>query len=86
MRIETPQEKENRIFNFYKKELEKLSREDGKIRMLCVEYVCSFPNINAYKMASVLLSAGYNIVYNDSSISERENDKKRKKVENWRVK
>ena len=81
---ETPQEKGIRIFNFYKKELEKLSEESGKIRMVCIEYVCSFPKINAYKMASTLLASGYNIVFDDSSISERENDKKRKKVENWR--
>lgn len=83
---ETPQEKEFRIFNFYKKEFEKLSGESRKIRMICIEYTCSFPKINAYKMASALLSSGYNIVFDDSSISERENDKKRKKVENWRVK
>lgn len=86
MRNETPQEKEIRIFDFYKKELEKLSDESRKIRMICIEYVCSFPNINAYKMASSLLASGYNIVYDDSSITERENGKKRKNVENWRVK
>ena len=86
MRNETPQEKGIRIFNFYKKELEKLSDESRKIRMICIEYACSFPNINAYKMASSLLASGYNIVYDDSSITERENGKKRKNVENWRVK
>lgn len=86
MRIETPQEKEIRIFNFYKEELEKLSSESRKIRMICIEYACSFPKINAYKMASSLLASGYNIVFDDSSISKRENDKKGKIVENWRVK
>lgn len=86
MRNETPQEKEIRIFNFYKKELKRLSDENKKIRMICIEYTCSFSKISAYKMASSLLASGYNIVYDDSSISKRENDKKRKIVENWRVK
>lgn len=81
MRKETAQEKEIRMFNLYKKDLEKLGKENGYIRMNVIEYVCSFPQINPYKMAKSLKDSGYNIVYDDSSITKAENEKKRRKVE-----
>ncbi len=79
MRKETAQEKEKRMFNLYKKDLEKLGNE--YIRFNVIEYVCSFPKINPYKMAKSLKDSGYNIVYDDSSITKEENEKKRRKVE-----
>lgn len=81
MRKETAQEKEIRMFNLYKKDLEKLGEENGYIRMNVIEYVCSFPKINPYKMAKALKNSGYNVVFDDSSISAEENEKKRRKVE-----
>lgn len=81
MKKETAQEKEIRIFNCYKKDLEKLGKEHGQIRMNCIEYVCSFPKINPFKMAKTLKDDGYNILFDDSSISRTENEKKRRKVE-----
>ena len=78
---ETAEQKEIRVFNFYKKDLEKLGKEHGQIRMICIEYVCSFPKINPFKMAKTLKDDGYNILFDDSSISRAENDKKRRKVE-----
>lgn len=81
MKKETAQEKEIRIFNCYKKDLEKLGKEHGQIRMNCIEYVCSFPKINPFKMAKALKDGGYNVVFDDSSISRAENEKKRRKVE-----
>ena len=51
MKKETAQEKEKRMFNLYKKDLEKLGNNNGYIRMNVIEYVCSFPKINPYKMA-----------------------------------
>lgn len=78
---ETAEQKKIRIFNLYKKDLEKLGKEHGQIRMICVEYVCSFPKINPFKMAKALKDSGYNIVYDDSSITREENEKKRRKVE-----
>ena len=81
MRKETAQEKEIRMFNLYKKDLEKLGEENGYIRMNVIEYVCSFPKINPYKMAKALKTSGYNVVFDDSSISTEENEKKRRKVE-----
>lgn len=81
MMNETAEQKEMRMFNFYKKDLEKLGKEHGQIRMICIEYACSFPKINAFKMAKTLKDNGYNILFDDSSISRAENEKKRRKVE-----
>nr|DAN23018.1 MAG TPA_asm: hypothetical protein [Bacteriophage sp.] len=81
MRKETTKEKEARMFAIYKKDLEKLGNDNGYIRMNVIEYVCSFPNINPYKMAKSLKDSGYNVVFDDSSITKAENEKKRRKVE-----
>lgn len=75
---ETAEQKKIRMFNFYKRDLEK---EHGQIRMICIEYVCSFPKINPFKMAKALKDSGHNVVFDDSSISRAENEKKRRKVE-----
>ena len=80
---ETAKQKEIRIFNLYKKDLEKLGKEHGQIRMICIEYVCSFPKINPFKMAKVLKNSGYNVVFDNSTISKAENEKKRRKVEKF---
>lgn len=81
MMNETAEQKEVRMFNIYKKDLEKLGKENGYIRMNVIEYVCSFPKINAFEMAKTLKDDGYNILFDDSSISRTENEKKRRKVE-----
>ena len=81
MMNETAEQKEMRIFNFYKKDLEELGKEHGQIRMICIEYVCSFPKINPFEMAKTLKDDGYNILFDDSSISRAENEKKRRKIE-----
>ena len=77
---ETKEQKEIRMFNFYKKELEKLGKKDNSVRFICVEYKCSFPKINPYKMAAALSTDGIKIVYDDSTISAEENKKKERKV------
>ena len=82
MKNETAQEKEKRIFNVYKKDLEKLGEQHGQIRFLSIEYLCSFPKIDPYKMANAL-KMNYKIVFDDSTISTIENEKKRKKLENY---
>lgn len=81
MRNETAAEKEKRVFEFYKKDLERMGEEMGHVRMIVIEYVCSFPKINPFKMAKTLKDDGYNILFDDSSISRAENEKKRRKVE-----
>lgn len=83
MIIETLEEKEARIFNFYKKDLEKLGGMHGQIRFNVVEYVCYFPDINPFEMAKALMNDGYNVVFDDSSISAAENERKRRKVEKF---
>ena len=81
MRSETAEQKEKRIFEFYKKDIEKLGKEIGQVRMNVIEYVCSFSKINAYKMAASIVLDGFKVVFDDSSISQKENEKKRKAVE-----
>lgn len=80
---ETAERKKIRIFNFYKKDLEKLGKEHGQIRMICIEYACSFPKISPFKMAKALKDSGYDVVFDDSSISRAENEKKKRKVEKF---
>lgn len=80
---ETAEQKKIRIFNFYKKDLEKLGKEHGQIRMICIEYVCSFPKISPFKRAKALKDSGYDVVFDDSSISRAESEKKKRKVEKF---
>lgn len=82
MRNETAAEKEKRMFEFYKNDLEKIGEEIGQVRMNVIEYVCSFPKINPYKMAASIVFDGFKVVFDDSSISQKENERKRKTVEN----
>lgn len=81
MRNETAAEKEKRMFEFYKNDLEKIVEEIGQVRMNVIEYVCSFPKINPYKMAASIVFDGFKVVFDDSSISQKENERKRKTVE-----
>lgn len=81
MKKGTALEKETRIFNHYKSILMKSGKEHGQIRMNLIEYVCSFPKIDPFKMAKSLVSESFHIVFDDSSISQKENEQKRKAVE-----
>lgn len=78
---ETREEKQKRIFEFYKKDLEKLGKEHKKIRMICIEYTCHFPKIDPFKMAAALSHDGHKILFDDSSISAEENKRKERKLE-----
>lgn len=83
MRTETLEEKEKRMFESNKQDLMKIAI-DGKMRFICIEYTCSFPKINPYKMANALRNEGLEIVFDDSSISKKENLVKKKKLERYR--
>lgn len=84
MIIETAEEKRERIFDFYKRDLIKLTNNSMRpIRFNCIEYVCRFPKINPFEMAKALKNDGCDLVFDDSSISQKENDRKRKAVENF---
>lgn len=72
--VETTEEQRERIFNYTKKDIKK----GNFTRFNVIEYICSFPKINPYVMASTLIKEGVKIVFDDSSISEKENKKKEK--------
>lgn len=74
---ETKEEKGIRLFNAYKDRLS----NGGWTRFNCVEYLCKFPQIDPYKMAASLIMDGVKIYFDDTSISKKENDTKRRKVE-----
>lgn len=76
---ETQVEKKVRIFNVYKNRL--IGDNHDPCRFNVVEYLCSFPKIDPYLMAASLMNSGIEIVYDDSSISKAENEKKQRKVE-----
>lgn len=83
-RIETAEEKRERIFNCYKNRLmnECMMNASGNenIRFNCIEYLCSFPKIDPFVMAASIVKEGITILYNDSSISREENRAKERKV------
>lgn len=70
-------------FQLYKADLIKLDSRginpDG-IRFNCIQYVCSFPSIDPIEMAASLQNDGYNILFDDSSISRKENESNRARV------
>ena len=78
--IETKEQKENRLFNIYKKDLIKLASDEKKVRFICVQYLCQYPKIDSYIMAASLIKSGIKIVYDNSAISIEENKKAERKV------
>nr|DAY87964.1 MAG TPA: hypothetical protein [Caudoviricetes sp.] len=81
MRIETEEQKKSRIFEHYKQYIKKPVNKGGCIRFIVIEYIVRLTDIDPFKMAAELKKDGYIIVFDDSSISERENERKRKAVE-----
>lgn len=77
---ETTEELNNRLFNFYKNDLLKLAGSDKQLRFICIEYICDYPSIDPYKMAASILKDDIGIVFDDSTITRNENDRKFKKV------
>lgn len=68
------EDKQKRIFAFYKRDLIRISRTNPHgIRFNCIQYLCQFPKINPVEMAASLQNSGFVILYDDSSISEKEN-------------
>lgn len=79
----TQQEDNGRMFEIYKNKLLKeciVPDSDNNIRFLSIEYLCQYPKINPVEMAKSLISNGCKILFDDTSISQVENDKKRKSV------
>ena len=74
---------EDRIFKTYKNKLiETAKREETRkaLRFITIEYLCSFPKIDPYKMAASIKKDGITILFDDSSITIAENQKKERKV------
>lgn len=69
-----------RVFEHYKQDLIRLHRADRYLRMLTIECVCRAPKIDPFYMAQSLVKDGYHVVFDDSSIPLRENERKRKRV------
>ena len=65
-RIETAEEKQQRIFNSYKNRL--IKESNGSTRFNVIEYLCSFPKIDPFVMAASLIKEGIAIAFDDSSI------------------
>jgi len=78
---ETKEQKETRIFNHYSKRLKERGGMNGRIRFNVIQYVCSFPGLDPVEMAACLQRDGFTILYDDSSISARENAAHRRQVE-----
>ena len=81
MIIETEEQKKSRIFEHYKQYIKKPVNKGGCIRFIVIEYVVRLTDIDPFKMAAELKKDGYIIAFDDSSISEQENERKRKAVE-----
>lgn len=83
IKMETAEEKQERIFNHYKNilitEVRNASGNEN-IRFNCIEYLCSFPKIDPFVMAANITKEGITILYDDSSISIEENNAKERKV------
>lgn len=73
--------KKRRIFDtYYERIIEERYFPDRPIRYSVIEYLCSFPKINPVYMARRLANSGYEIAFDDTSISQSENNKKRREV------
>lgn len=72
----------DRLFYHYKNRLinECASQNPYGIRFNCIQYLCSFPGIDPFKMAASLKNDGYNILFDDTSISHKENAANKAKV------
>ena len=81
MKDETLQQKHKRIFeHYYERIIKEKYYPDRPIRYSVIEYMCYFPKINPVYMARRLANSGYEIAFDDTSITQSENNKKRMEV------
>lgn len=66
---------ERRIFNHYKRDILQVAngRNEKTVRYNVIQYVCYWPKIDPVEMAAVIQNLGYEILFDDSSISAQEN-------------
>lgn len=81
-KVETTEEQKERIFNYYKNKLVIGERNIKKkeVRFISVEYLCSFSKIDPFVMAASIINDGIVVLYDNSSISKKENKAKERKV------
>lgn len=70
---------DQQMFIHYRNRIES-EAPNHKTRFNVVQYLCSFPKIDSYKMAAVLMQDGFSIAFDDSSISTAENQRNRRCV------
>ena len=82
-RAETTEEQKERVFNHYKNRLITEVREASQnqnLRFNGIEYLCSFPEIDPFVMAASIIKDGITILFDDTSISKKDNQAKERKV------
>lgn len=77
-KVETTEEQKERVFKTYKNRL--IKESNVMTRFNCIEYLCSFPKINPFIMAASIAKDGITILFDDTSISKKENIAKERKV------
>lgn len=71
-------DKRERITKIYKNRCLETRRRE--IRFCVIEYICSYPGLDPYAMAAEISREGVKILYDDSSITWKENKAKERKV------
>lgn len=82
-KVETTEEQQERVFQSYKNRLTTEVRNASKnedIRFNVIEYLCSFPKIDPFVMAASLIKDNIVILFDDTSISKKENQAKERRV------
>lgn len=80
-RDETPEAKQKRIFEHYKWELKRFASRTTPeaLRFPIIQYVCGFPEIDAYEMAVSLAKDGVQIVFGNSANTKAQNAAEQRK-------
>lgn len=73
-------DKNKRTFEHYKSRLIRESHNADGIRFNVIQYLCQFPGIDPVEMAASLQNDGYNILFDDSSITKAANKSNMAKV------
>lgn len=76
MILSAKEDNARRIFGSYKRDLIRTAEASGRtqeLRYNCIQYLCQFPGIDPAEMAASLQHDGFTILFDDSSISAKEN-------------
>ena len=76
MILSAKEDNARRIFESYKRDLIRTAKISGRpqeLRYNCIQYLCQFPGIGPAEMAASLQNDGFTILFDDSSISAKEN-------------